>query len=50
MVTHGFIIAQLPPPTLPLHMLNILINAFLHIKGHFVKNFLSLLCISMKFE
>lgn len=49
MVTHGFIIAQLPPhpptPTVPLHMLNILINAFLHIKGHFGRNFTALYCI-----
>lgn len=42
MVTHGFIIA---PPAAPLHMLNILINAFLHIKGHSGRNAATLYCI-----
>lgn len=40
----SLLLSHPPAPAAPLHMLNILINAFLHIKGHFVKNFTALYC------
>lgn len=38
----------LPPPLLCLYTLNILVIAFLHFKGDFVKNFPTLNCISIE--